>query len=163
MLSGETSTGKFPLEAVTTMEAIAREVEQSRFFQPTPADRLPKSKRATVSILRAACEAAKDPVRPMVVFTWSGRSARWISKARLPGPIYALTPNAQVVDQLALVFGITPVLVPAVRSTDELIHTAEAILVERGYAKKGEEIVLVVGNTRLRGATNMLRIAKIGE
>jgi len=163
MLSGETSTGKFPFEAVKVMDNISFDVEHSRFFRPTSADRMPKAEGPAGTILRAACMAASDPVRPLVVFTWSGQAARWISKARLPGPVFALTPNDQVVDQLSMVWGITAIRIPPVKTTDDLIATGEQELLARGLIKKGQEIVIVTGEAPVKGATHMLKIARAGE
>ena len=163
MLSGETSTGKFPLEAVRTMDKIAQEVEASRFFQPTPPAHMPRESGPGAAIWRAACVAATEPVRPLVVYSWSGHAARFVSKARLPGPIFVLTPHQQVVDQLSLVWGVTALRVPAVRTTDDLIATGEQLLVQRGYLRKGDEIVIVTGETPLKGATHMMKIATVGE
>jgi pyruvate kinase len=102
-------------------------------------------------------------VRPLAIFTFSGQIARWASKARLPGPVFALTPSQQVVDQLSLVWGITPIKVAPVRSTDDLVATGEHELLQRGLVKRGEEIVFVTGETPFRGATHMMKIARAGE
>ncbi len=163
MLSGETSTGKYPMEAVRTMDAIAREVESSRFFKPTPVGGMPQVGGVSAAILRAGITAATDPIRPLVVFTWSGFLARLASKARLPGPVFALSPDQRVVDQLALVWGITPILCPPVKSTDDLLAAGEHELIVRGKIQKGEEIVLVAGEGPLRGAKHLMKITRAGE
>jgi pyruvate kinase len=163
MLSGETSTGKYPIEAVRTMDRIARDVEASRFFRATPSENLPKNDGPGPAIWTAACVAARERHRPLVVFTWSGESARFVSKARLHAPVFALTPHQQVVDQLAMVWGVTPIRVPPVRTTDDLIATGEQVLLQRGLVQKGEEMVIVTGETPLKGATNMMKIARAGE
>lgn len=163
MLSGETSTGKYPVESVKMMDSIAREVEGSRFFKPTPLDKLPAPDGPTPAILRAACLAASDPVRPLVVFTWTGQLARLASKARLPGPVFALCSSQQAVDQLAMVWGITPILVPPVKSTDDLLTIGEQALIERKLVTKGEEIVLVAGEGPLKAVRHIMKIARAGE
>jgi pyruvate kinase len=162
MLSGETSTGKYPLEAVRTMDAIARDVEASRFLRRTPTDRMPESPGAEGAIWRAAVSAATDPMRPLMVFTWSGQAALFASKARLAGPVFALSPNPAVVDRLAMVWGITSLLVPPVRNTDDLFAAGEQALLANNYVQRGEEIVIVTGETPIKGATHLLKIARVG-
>jgi pyruvate kinase len=162
MLSGETSTGKFPLEAVRTMDAIARDVEASRFLHRTPADRMPPSEGAEGAIWRAAISAATDPVRPLIVYTWSGHAAFFASKARLTGPVFALSPNPAVVDRLAMVWGITALLVPPVRNTDDLFAAGEQALLANNFLQRGEEVVVVTGETPIRGATHLLKIYRVG-
>jgi pyruvate kinase len=163
MLSGETSTGKYPIEAVKTMDSIAREVESSRFFKMTPFDLLPRPDGPAASVLRAACLAASDPIRPLVVFTFTGATARQASKARLPSSVFALSPDQQVVDQLAMVWGITPLRVPPVRSTEDLLTAGEAELIARGLVQKGDEIVLVTGDSPFKGGRHLMKIVRAGE
>lgn len=162
MLSGETSTGKYPVEAVRTMDRIAYEVEVSKFFRPTPPDRLPRTaSSAGTAILRAAVTAASDPPRPVVVFTWTGHAAVTMSKARLAVPIYALTPNRTVMDRLALVWGVQAFEIPAVKTTDELVAAAEQVLLANGVPR-GEEMVFVAGETPFKGATHFMKILTVG-
>ena len=108
MLSGETAVGNYPIEAVGIMDQIAREVESSMFFKSTQLDALPELEGPAGIIVKTACYAASERARPLVVFTWSGRTALWISKARPRAPIYALSPQATVVDRLALGWGTGP-------------------------------------------------------
>ena len=162
MLSGETAMGKYPTEAVGMMDAIARTVEASPFFKVTDLDKLPSLPGPAGTIVRSACYAASEATRPLVVFSWSGRTARWISKARPTSPIYALTPQPQVADQLAMAWGVTPVLVPMVRSTDDMVRTGEQALLDRNLVKPGDEIVIVAGRAPQEGTTNFLKIHTVG-
>ena len=162
MLSGETSIGSYPVQAVRTMDSIAVEVEQSRFFPVTPPDKLPVRAGSTSTIIRAACEAVREVYRPLVVFTWSGDAALLTSKARPKSPLFALTTEPTVVDQLALVWGVTPLLVPAVKSTDELITAGEEVLLRSGHLKAGDEVVMVSGRSPFRGAHNILKVFALG-
>jgi pyruvate kinase len=163
MLSGETATGRYPLESVRTMDRIANEVENSVFFHRTPEERLPRLPEPTDSIIRAATLASKNGQRPFVVFTWSGASAIAVSKARLPGRIFALTPDPRVVDRLQLVWGVEAFLVPRVRSTDELIAAGEHVLLSKGLLRRGEEIVVLAGRTPHHGTTNVLKVYALGS
>lgn len=163
MLSGETATGLWPIEAVRVMDTIAREVEGSRFFRVTARDAMPRGDDAHSTILRAACFAAQDGDRPLVVFSWSGASAIYASKARMRTPIYALTPKQNVVDELALVWGITSVLVPPVRSVDDLLASGEQLLLSRGLVEPGQEVVMVVGQSPMEAASRLMKIHVIGR
>jgi pyruvate kinase len=162
MLSGETASGAWPVEAVETMDRIAREVEQSRFFRPTPVDEIPAPKGPAGTILRSACWAITEERRPLVVFTWSGYSAVIASKARPKGPIFAFAPTTSVMDRLSLAWGVTPFHLPEVRSVDDLIAAGERVLQQKGLVKPGEELVIVAGSSPMRGATNLLKIDRVG-
>jgi pyruvate kinase len=162
MLSGETATGLYPIEAVRTMDNIAREVEASPFFKTTdPAD-LPPTSGPGGAVWRAACFSVHEDPRPLVVFTWSGQSAMFASRARPRQPIFALTPDPKIVDRLSLVWGVTPVLIPDVRSTDQLLALGEEVLLENGHLKVGDEVIMLVGQSPLKGAENLLKILTVG-
>jgi len=162
MLSGETAMGRYPLEAVQMMDRIAREVESSDFFRPTPIEQLPPNPGTEGIVARAACYAASEQARPLLVFTWTGATAYFASLARPRGPIFALTPDAQVADRLCLVWGVTPVLVPPVHSTDDLIRVGEETLLKLGQVHHGEEIVILAGRAPDKGTTNLMKIHVAG-
>jgi len=162
MLSGETSVGDYPIEAIRMMDSIAREVESSQFFKPTPIDELPVLDGPQGLVARSACFAASEKARPLVIFTWSGATARFAAKARPLGPIFALTFSSQVADQLSLTWGVTPLIVPAVNTTDEMIRVGESALLNAGHIKRGEEIVILAGNGPKQGSTNLMKIHLAG-
>jgi pyruvate kinase len=162
MLSGETATGKHPVLAVRTMDNIAREVEDSRFFRPTPLSELPNFQDPTGQIVQAACFSVAMRPRPILVFTMSGRTALLVSKARPAAPIYALTHSQAVADQLSLAWGVTPVAMSHVRSAHELLQMAEQTLIEKGHLQPGEEVVVISGQAGLKGTTNQLKIHVVG-
>lgn len=163
MLSGETSIGQFPIEAVQMMDRIAREVEGSRFFKQVPIEKLPDLPGPAGIVARSACYAANEGARALVIFTWSGMTARYASKARPQGPIYALTPNPNVADGLALTWGVTPVLMKHIVGTDEMITAGEQRLLSLGLLKDGEEIVILAGRTPNKGTTNLMKIHRAGH
>ena len=163
MLSGETAIGMYPVQAVEMMDSIAREVEGSRFLTPTPLEALPPLNGISGIVARAACYAAREASRPFLAFTWSGMTARFVSKARLAGPVFALTPDARVADQLALVWGVTPVLIPIVNTSDELIALGEQTLLDRGLVKQGEELVILAGRSPTKETANLMKIHTAGE
>lgn len=162
MLSGETATGRYPLEAVSMMNRIAREVETSRFFRPARLEDLPPMSGTTGIVARSAVYASSEKNLPLVVFTWTGKTARLASKARPSCPIYALTPNPRVADQLCLVWGVIPMLIPQVASTDELVSVGEQALIHAGHLRRGDEVVILAGRAPRRGATNLMKIHSAG-
>jgi pyruvate kinase len=163
MLSGETAVGDHPIAAVQVMDRIAREVETSPWFRPPTDDELPLSAGASQTIIRAACLASSETGRPMVVFTSSGHSAIQVSKYRPRGGAYALTPTATVRDRLALAWGITPIQIPVVHTTDGLIAVGETALLEGEFLNRGQEVVLLAGSSLARGATDMMKIHSLGD
>ncbi len=162
MLSGETATGRYPMEAVGMMDRIAREVEASAFLRPTPLDALPPMEGTSGVILRAACAAAGTSGRPLVVFTWSGATARFVSKARPKGPILAITPHREVADKMSLVWGVTPLVAANVEGIDDLIRVGEQMLLSRGYVERGEEVIILAGRAPRQGATNLMKVHLAG-
>lgn len=163
MLSGETAAGMYPVRAVKVMDSIAREVERSPFLRPRVREDLPVAAGPAATVAWAACQAANEVPRPLVVFTWSGLSAITASKARPRGPIYALTSEHQICDRLALVWGVIPLRVPVVQSTDELIAIGEQTLLDRGLLDPGQEIIVLAGSSPMKGTTNTLRIYTVGS
>lgn len=161
MLSGETAAGKWPIRAVETMDRIAREVESSRWMRGS-VDEISVLAGPSQSVVRAACYAVREIPRPLLVFTWSGATALHASKSRPPGHVFALTPNQTTYDRLALAWGVTPVLAPSVESTDDLIALGERTLLDSGLVERGQEVVVLAGNTPMKGATNTLKVYVIG-
>jgi pyruvate kinase len=163
MLSGETAVGDFPVEAVRMMDSIAREVEDSRFFVPTPLDEFPPLPGPSGIVARAGMYAAAESSRPLLIFTSSGVTALYAAKARPRGPIFALTPHPEVADQLALAWGVTPVVTAAHLNVNQLIAAGEKVLLERGDIARGEEIVIIAGQHATEGVANLLKIHIAGE
>jgi pyruvate kinase len=161
MLSGETAAGLYPVKSVETMDAIAREVERSRFMV-TRFDEISVLAGPAQTVVRAACWAVQEIPRPLVVFTWSGATAILASKSRPPGPIYAITPNQASYDRLAMAWGVTPVLAPSVHNTDDLIALGEERLIALGLVQRGQEVVALAGNTPMKGATNTMKVFAVG-
>ena len=161
MLSGETSVGEHPFEAVRVMDRIARDVEKSRFLQPVDLSTVDALSGPNNTVARCAAQAVQEGGRPLVVFTWSGRSAILASKARMRAPIYALTTDTRIADMLALVWGITALPMPIFESTDEMIAAGEQVLIESGHLEAGTEVVVLAGNTPMRGATNLMKVEVI--
>ena len=163
MLSGETSIGDYPVLAVRMMDKIAREVEGSRFFTPTPLDEMVWLEGSSGLVVRSACWAASQRQCPLVVFSWSGQTAREASKTRPLGPIYALTSNAQTADRLSLAWGVTPLVVPPVDSVDEMVNIGARSLVDTGLVEEGEELVILAGPSPVAETANLFKLHVAGR
>jgi pyruvate kinase len=153
MLSGETSVGAYPVRAVSTMDGIARSVEDSYLFRSRTIDELPPLGGLAGAACRAAAQALLERPTPLLVFSWSGATARYMAKLRPKGPIFAASPNHEVVDALALVWGVTPFHVASVNTIEELIEAGQKELLDRGLVRVGERLVVLGGNGPVQGST----------
>jgi pyruvate kinase len=163
MLSGETSVGDYPILAVQMMDKIAREVEASSFFTPTPLEQMVWLKGRDGLVVRSACWAASELGCPLVVFSWSGHTARGASKTRPKGAIFALTSNPQTADRLALAWGVTPVLVPTVDSIDDVIELGAKVLLARGMVQEGEDLMILAGPSPVAETANLMKLHRAGS
>jgi len=151
MLSGETATGKYPVAAVSTMERII-ETAETRHERRSIVSKLVGRQSGRVS--RALCEAAafaadEMNTRIIAVFTESGLMAGRLSSLRPDQRIVALTSSREVINELALVWGVDSVMTPPSRSTEELLKVGEQTLLQAGVVELGETIVIMAG--RLSG------------
>ena len=162
MLSGETAAGRYPFRAVEVMDRLAREAEQSRWMRGG-LDDVTVLAGPSQTVVRSACYAVREIARPLIVFTWSGATALLAAKSRPPGPIFALTPNRTTFDRLSMAWGVTPVISATVESTDELITIGEHMLLENGLLQRGQEVVVLAGNTPMKGATNTMKVYTVGS
>jgi pyruvate kinase len=160
MLSGETASGKHPVEAVKTMARIIREIESSAYYRQWIEP--PQLEMAVTSnaIAHAAVIAARAmKAKVIACVTESGGVARLISEYRPEASIAALTTSDVTFRQLALVWGVTPVHVQHAASTDELIDRVEAALSAHQLARSGEHVVITMSVPIGSGqSTNLLKI-----
>ncbi|MDE2039522.1 MAG: pyruvate kinase [Elusimicrobia bacterium] len=166
MLSGETAVGLYPVEAVNVMADIIRKAENSQFKYRRIPQGLSDSKETGFAhaLARAAHDACDvTGADAILVYTLTGWSARVMSKYRPNAPIYALTPLRSTFNQLALYWGITPVVCPLRKSTDAMIANGERLLRGYGLLKNGETVLITAGGTAKHKASNMLKIQVIGS
>jgi pyruvate kinase len=162
MLSGETSVGKFPVQAVATMNRICVAVESGSRSVP-PLDHLPRTRRGVISY------AARDigerlSVKALVAFTQSGDTVRRLARLHSPLPLLAFTPIPAIRNQLAVSWGTETFIVDRVNNTDEMIDEVDRILIERGHMELGEVVVIVAGAPPATvGSTNFIHVHRIGE
>jgi pyruvate kinase len=163
MLSAETSVGKYPAEAVAMMARIALEAEQSfrkRVFRPPPQSPNPSTAEIVADgAYHMACQAG---VSAIVVFTATGFSARLIARFRPHVPVYAFTTSSDVARQLAIIYGVRPMLVPQAASTDEMLAQIDRMLRAQGAIKPGDSVVMVAGQPIGRpGSTNLIKLYQV--
>ena len=165
MLSGETAAGAYPVEALKTMSAIAERTEQENHARFVPLTENTGKISVSDATAHAACLTAKDVnAAAIVTVSESGNTARLLSKYRPEQPIIACVMKEQVQRQLALSWGITPLMMPLAHSTDELIEMSTALAKENGYLHNGELAVVTAGvPVGVSGTTNMIKIHMVGN
>lgn len=147
MLSGETAVGDYPVESVTLMDRIVRqaEVDFDKWGHAQVMESVGEHDDA-VALATAARELAHDrDVAAIAVFTRTGRSGIFMSKARPGVPILAFTPEESTYRRLALVWGVTPYIVPFADTVEAMIGHVEAALKASGTVQSGQQVVLVAG------------------
>jgi pyruvate kinase len=166
MLSGETASGKFPVEAVKSMVRIAEEIERSGILASGPHYDFPIEAPITDitpterAVAAATVEAVRRMDSPLIfTFTRSGFTARVVSSLRPPVLILALTDSLRTYNQLALVWGVIPVLCPEGSTYEEMLERARAYAIAKGLAKPGQRVVLTAGlPMHVPGTTNTMRV-----
>jgi len=157
MLSAETASGAYPVEAVAMMDRIARQVEAYEFsesgFVLAPVDAAHASHEASFldhslpvhqAVAVAAAQLSRDlRVRAIVAISSSGATARALAAARPAAPVVAVSPVERTARQLALVWGVAPVHDPA--SVDAPADAARRVAGEQGLAEAGHRVLTVSG------------------
>lgn len=167
MLSAETATGKHPLEAVRMMDKIIRFTE-SKFFEyrghPHIEGLDSYFSDFSSAVAEAACSAAEEiKAKAIVAFTQSGFTARLVSKFRPKVPVIAFTPDSTIKRRMSLYWGVTPMLIRHLASTDAMIKEVEASLIYSRIAGKGDSIVITAGSPLgTPGKTNLMKLHRIG-
>lgn len=165
MLSNETAAGKYPVAAVETMARIIETAESITRGENRGIEKLMGKQSGRVS--RALCEAAAVCADEMgthttAVFTESGKMARRLSALRPSQRIVALTPFADVRNELALIWGINPLLHQMSDTTEDMLKTGERTLLKAGVVKQGEIIVMMAGRLSGLGISSSVTLYRIG-
>ena len=162
MLSGETSVGKYPLDAVRTMARIISAVEENSVKVP-PLTHVPRTKRGVISYAARDIGERLD-AKALVAFTQSGDTVRRLARLHTPLPVLAFTALPEVRSQLALTWGTETFIVPQMSSTDDMIRQVDKSLLDMGRYKRGELVVIVAGAPPgTVGSTNLIHVHRIGE
>lgn len=166
MLSGETAAGQYPVEAVRTMASIAAAVEGDINYSGRLRARTGAAvPNVTNAISFATCQTADElHAAAIVTVSKSGRTARMISKFRPGVPILCCTASERVRRRLSLTWGVHPVVIPEVDSTDSLFDLAVQAARAEKMANDGDMVVLTAGvPLGVSGTSNLLKVEVIGN
>jgi pyruvate kinase len=159
MLSGETAVGEYPVEAVAYMDRIARAVEPSMGYR----HELPEAaENPTIggAMSNAACDLAEAlRATAILVPTFTGRTANAVARLRPRRPIVAFTHIDWAMRQLALEWGVTPLLIPECRDVEDLWNTSIAAARTAGLVETGDRVVITAGTAvNIPGSTNVIKV-----
>lgn len=164
MLSGETASGKYPLESVQTMAKVIRETESS-VYDNMQAGRIKKPAKQTTE--EAMSEVAKILAQEVeaegiLVASMSGDTGRVVSRHRPEKPIYVATDDDRVQRQLNLSWGVVAFLLPRCRTVEELIERSLSVLKKRHAVHKGDKLIVVAGEpVGVPGRVNLVEIREV--
>ncbi|MCS6710581.1 pyruvate kinase [Brachybacterium sp. EF45031] len=163
MLSGETSVGQYPFEAVRTMARIVTNTEKNGADRIMPLGTIPHTRGGAIT--RAAAEIGDQlSAQYLVTFTESGDTARRLARLRPTIPLLALTPYETVRNQLSLSWGVEAQLVPMQPDTDAMVRFVDELLREEKGLQPGDLVVIAAGSPPgVHGSTNTLRVHRIGD
>ncbi len=166
MLSAESAAGQYPVEAVTTMNRIAEEVERDPFYRTMiDAQRTEPEATGADAIAGAARQIAETlDLSAVICWTSSGATALRVARERPKSPIVAISPKLSTCRRVALTWGVHCVLAEDARDLDDMVNRACRLAFTDGFAKPGQRAIIVAGvPLGTPGATNMLRIAFVGD
>jgi pyruvate kinase len=161
MLSEETATGNYPVEALKFMVRIVEKAEKSyphsKYLELIPKEGIEES------VAHASCVLADHLMASAIIATTrSGNTARLISRFRPQSPVIALSPDPSAVNQLTINWGCYPKLIEMPDSTDDMLDIAVSQALSTGYVKKGDIAVITAGHpVWVSGTTNMLRVKRL--
>jgi pyruvate kinase len=162
MLSAETATGEYPVEAVQAMNRIIREIERQA---PVRDDRRIARDDVTVedAIAIGTAAVARMLKTPLIVtLTQGGFTARKVSALRPTVPILGVTTEVSTYRSLALVWGVTPVLVDRVPGYDAMLAVIRDLILRRELARRGDRIVMTAGVPwEVSGSTNLIKVEEV--
>ncbi|SAK52858.1 pyruvate kinase [Caballeronia catudaia] len=165
MLSAETAAGKYPVTTIETMAAVCIEAEKSEESQ-LDRDFLDRTfTRIDQSIAMGALFTAYHlGAKAVVALTESGSTALWMSRHWTHVPIFALTPRVSSERTMSLYRNVTPLHVDTNMDRDAALNSALEVVVSKGYAARGDMVVLTVGEPMGQaGGTNTLKIVRVGD
>ncbi|GGE38630.1 pyruvate kinase [Agaricicola taiwanensis] len=164
MLSAESAAGRYPVEAVSTMNRIAEAVETDDLYPPIIHAQRSVAEATGQDAISLAARTMTDTLdlAAIVCWTFSGATAIRASRERPRNAIVVLTPNINTARRMALPWGLHSVLTDDVRDMDDMVRRACDLTHQEGFAKIGERVVIIAGLPfGTPGSTNMMRIAFI--
>jgi pyruvate kinase len=166
MLSAESAAGKYPVEAVATMDRIACEVERDPTYVAIINAQRHEPEATGADAIAAAARQIADTLdlSAVVCWTFSGATALRVARERPRAPIMSISPNASAGRKLALAWGVHSVIAEDARDQDDMVNRACRIAVREGLAEVGRRIIVVAGVPfGTPGATNMVRVAVVSS
>jgi len=167
MLSAETASGKYPIEAVSLMDRVALDVEgdpelTAKVFQPIPEVRGYRSLPDAIG--QAACRVAESVgAVGILAFTQTGKTVGLVTKYRSRVPVFAVTPSQAVRRRLALYAGVRSLRVDIEGDTETQIRSVEEAVLTSGVLRRGEVVVITMGSpVSAPGTTNLLKVHRLG-
>lgn len=165
MLSGETSIGSYPVQAVRVMHSILLRAEQTDYFiAPLQEEEtLIDDPKLAINLSSAACRIAQAiKAAAIIAVTKTGRTARFLAKQRTKTPILAFSPNPKTVTELKLCWGVESVLLETCDCNKDILIEAKEIAIRKGFIAENDLIVFVSGSPILEtDEINMIRVEKV--
>jgi pyruvate kinase len=163
MLSGETAVGRYPVEAVSQMDHIARDVEEGGSIETPELATFPDGIPIPVAVSQASVDLARAlEANAIITFTTSGFTARHHAASRPCTPILAVSPWDAVVRRMALYWGVQAAKVTPVDDTEEMIERAKEAAVAEGLAKPGDVVIIAAGlPLEVSDTTNLVQVHRI--
>ena len=166
MLSAESASGSWPVEAVQMMDRIAMSVEDDPLYHSIIEAQRSAPEKTTPDAIMAAVHEVTETIEAKAIVCWtkSGVTAMRAARERSAAPIIAPTPSIETTRRLCLVWGTHSVLTEDIRDFDDMVKRASQIARQEGFAVAGERIVITAGvPLGTTGATNMLRVAFVDD
>jgi pyruvate kinase len=165
MLSAESASGAYPVEAVAMMDRIIREVERDPIYRnlidAQHVEPLPTRGDAICAALRCVTQIIGAEV--VITYTTSGHTSLRAARERPIAPILSITPKLSTARKLAVAWGVHTAVSPDVHSVDEMVEAAGRIALQEGFAQAGDQVAIAAGMPFAEpGTTNLLRIAEVG-
>jgi pyruvate kinase len=166
MLSAESASGQFPVEAVKTMNRIAEAVERDAIYWSIMTAQRNEPEATGSDAIAAAAHQIGDTLglNTLAAWTFSGSTALRLARERPNATVLALTPNRSTARHLALAWGVHPVVTKDASNIDDMAFRGAKFAVREGLAQVGERVIIVAGMPfGTPGATNMVRIAYVSQ
>ena len=165
MLSAESAAGKFPVEAVSTMNRIGEEVERDPTYRSVLTAQRPEPENTVGDAIADAARQIAETLELSAIICWtsSGSTAIRVARERPKPPVVAITPNIATGRKLSVVWGVHCVVAEDAHDQDDMVDRAGSIAFRDGFAKAGQRVIIVAGvPLGIAGTTNMVRIAYVG-
>ena len=161
MLSGESASGMFPVEAVQTMAEIVEETEKNLRYHQLEDESIKLRSVADMISHSAVSATVSQNIKAIYTYTDSGLTAGLISRFRPQVTIIGATPNEKVYRQLDLLWGVNPVLTPVYNTTDEMFDIATSIAKKNKFVNSGDTMLITCGTPKQYGGTNLIKIINV--